>query len=230
MQTELALELNPRERVRPVSDGADFLGYIVRRDYRLVRRRVVNACRERLRNYRALLVSEHEGTKTYRFDAADLDRLHATLASYLGHFRRANAHKLWLSLWRGHDWLAVYFHWDAAAGKVVPRYAMPKALSCARQQYAWARRAYPGDAVLFQVGAYFELYDRRDAPLASQLGLRPLKGNRRRALYGMPERLFGRYLTRLLDLRRSVLVVRQGEQQWTGVRERVLAWRMVPAG
>jgi hypothetical protein len=27
---------------------------------------------------------------------------------------------------------------------------------------------------------------------------------------------------------RSVVIVRQGEQQWTGVRERVLAWRMVP--
>ena len=58
----------------------------------------------------------------------------------------------------------------------------------------------------------------------------PLKENRRRALYGMPERLFGRYLARLLGLGRSVLVVRQGEQQWTGVRERVLVWRMVPVG
>jgi len=26
-----------------------------------------------------------------------------------------------------------------------------------------------------------------------------------------------------------VVVVRQGEQQWTGIRERLLAWRMVPA-
>jgi hypothetical protein len=30
---ERSLELNPRERLRPVSDGVDFLGYIVRRDY-----------------------------------------------------------------------------------------------------------------------------------------------------------------------------------------------------
>jgi retron-type reverse transcriptase len=49
LRGELALELNPRERLRPVSDGIDFLGYIVRRDYRLVRRRVVNACKVRLR-------------------------------------------------------------------------------------------------------------------------------------------------------------------------------------
>ena len=31
-----------------------------------------------------------------------------------------------------------------------------------------------------------------------------------------------------LAQRCSVAVVRQREQQWTGIRERVLAWRMVP--
>jgi hypothetical protein len=101
-------------------------------------------------------------------------------------------------------------------------YAMPKGLTAARQQYAWVRGAYPGDAVLFQVGAYYELYDRGDAPLAARLGLKPLEPNGRPALYGMPERLFGRYLTRLLGLGRAVLVVRQGEQHWTGIRERVV--------
>ncbi|MEJ2327246.1 MAG: hypothetical protein P8Y25_10685, partial [Chromatiaceae bacterium] len=37
------------------------------------------------------------------------------------------------------------------------------------------------------------------------------------------------YLARLLDLGRSVVVVRQGDQQWTAIRERQIAWRMVPA-
>ncbi|MEA3643409.1 MAG: RNA-directed DNA polymerase, partial [Lamprobacter sp.] len=165
---ELALELNPRERLRPVSDGIDFLGYIVRRDYRLVRRRVVSACKERLRGYRALLVSKQDGMTLYRFETEDLTRLHATLASYLGHFRRANAFNLWQSIWRGQEWLQVYFLWDEAQQKLIPRYALPKGLTSARRQYAWVRHAYPGDAVLFEVGAYFELYDRRDAPLAAQ--------------------------------------------------------------
>lgn len=44
----LGLELNQRRRLRPVSDGIDFLGFIVRADYLLVRRRVVSALRERL--------------------------------------------------------------------------------------------------------------------------------------------------------------------------------------
>jgi DNA mismatch repair ATPase MutS len=90
------------------------------------------------------------------------------------------------------------------------------------------RGRFPGAVALFHIGAYYELYDRRDGPIAAKVGLKPLKENRRRALYGIPHRLFGRYLARLLGLGRSVVVVRQGEQQWTGIRERVLAWRMAP--
>ena len=200
----------------------------MRRDYRLVRKRMVNACKARLRTYRELLVSEHAGVVTYRFDQADLDRLRATLSSYLGHFRRANPFRLWQSVWRGRDWLAVYFDWDAERHRLVPRYALPKGLTNVRQQYAWVRRRYPADVALLQVGAYYELYDRRDVAVARMLGLKPLKENRRRALYGIPVRLLGCYLARLLGQRRSGIMVRQGEQQWTGIRERVLAWRMVP--
>jgi RNA-directed DNA polymerase len=229
LDAELSLELNPRERLRPLSDGVDFLGYIVRRDYRLVRRRVVAALKARLIAYRELLVSEQAGVVTYRFDAADLDRLQAVLASYLGHFQRANAFNLWQTLWRQHAWLAVYFAWDAAAHRVDPRWRMPKALTNVRAQYAWVRGRFPGDALLFQVGAYYELYDRRDTPVARLLGLKPLRENRRRALFGLPVRLFGRTLARLTGQGRSVLVVRQGAQDWTGIRERAIAWRMVPA-
>ena len=186
LDSELSLELNPRERLRPLSDGVDFLGYIVRRDYRLVRRRVVAALRARLRAYRECLVSEQAGIVTYRFDAADLDRLQAVLASYLGHFKRANASDLCQRLWRQHAWLAVYFAWDAAAHRLEPRWRMPKALTNVRAQYAWVRGRFPGDALLFQVGAYYELYDRRDAPVARLLGLQPLRENRRRALFGVP--------------------------------------------
>ena len=63
LRETLLLELNPtQERLRPVNDGVDFLGYIVRRDYPLVRQRVVGHLRERLQ---------------------------AVLASYLGHYKLA---------------------------------------------------------------------------------------------------------------------------------------------
>ena len=62
----VAFELNPRQRLRLVAGGVDFLGCIVRRDYRLVRRRVVNALKVRLREYRDLLVSEQTDRVAWR--------------------------------------------------------------------------------------------------------------------------------------------------------------------
>ena len=49
LHERLRLRLNERRKLRPVTDGIDFLGYIIRPDYLLVRRRVVGALRERLR-------------------------------------------------------------------------------------------------------------------------------------------------------------------------------------
>jgi len=61
LQEKLCLELNDkRQRLRPVTNGVDFLGYIVRKDYLLVRRRVVNNLRAKLWNYQARLVTEGE--------------------------------------------------------------------------------------------------------------------------------------------------------------------------
>ncbi|MCD6311256.1 MAG: hypothetical protein J7M11_02240 [Elusimicrobia bacterium] len=50
LHERLNLELNTkREKLRPISNGIDFLGYIVRPGYLLVRRRVVNNCKQKLR-------------------------------------------------------------------------------------------------------------------------------------------------------------------------------------
>jgi len=53
LRDRLKLELNPRQRLAPVSNGIDFLGYIVRREYKLVRRRVVRHLQEKLRAFEA---------------------------------------------------------------------------------------------------------------------------------------------------------------------------------
>ena len=56
LRHQLRLELNERTKLRPVSDGIDFLGYIVRPDYLLVRRRVVGNLRGRLERAEARLL------------------------------------------------------------------------------------------------------------------------------------------------------------------------------
>ena len=49
---KLLLRLHPKRRkLQPISNGIDFLGYIIRSDYILVRRRVINNLNSRLRHF-----------------------------------------------------------------------------------------------------------------------------------------------------------------------------------
>jgi hypothetical protein len=74
LRNKLDLELNAKKTfIRPVSDGIDYLGYIVRPFYILVRRRVVNNLKQKI----------YDGT---------LNR--QSYVSYLGHFKHANTHRL----------------------------------------------------------------------------------------------------------------------------------------
>ncbi|MEA3643270.1 MAG: hypothetical protein VBE63_25530 [Lamprobacter sp.] len=180
-----------RERLRPVSDGIDFLGYIVRRDYQLARRRVVTHLHQRLRGFEAELVSTGRYLRRYRFEPLLLDALHANLASYLGHLRQADTFHLREVLWARYDFLRQYFSFDPASARLTRRDQPHKGLTSVCAQYAWFRRAYP-DGVL----------------------------NRRRARYGFPLARARAYARRLLKAGRCVLVVAQTDQVWTGVRER----------
>ncbi len=224
----LQLELNPRQRLRPLSDGVDFLGYIVRRDYRLVRRRVVNNLRARLLAFEAELVGEGRLLRRFRFEPVLLDALYAVLASYRGHLGKANSQRLWSSLWRRFAFLQEFFALDAASGKLLRKDRVPPQLTSVRAQYGWLRQRFPGDVVFFQVGRFYEFYGADDALLAQRLGLEPLAENRRGARFGFPLTLARRYARLLLRDGRSILVATQTEQCWTRIRERRPLWRLVP--
>jgi retron-type reverse transcriptase len=121
---QLKLKLNAKEQLLPINNGINFLGYIVRPDYLLVRRRVVNQLKEKLTKYRLLLIEKLESQVVYHFDYNLLHQLHATLASYLGHFKMANSHRLEQSLLRKHGWLNVYFIFTESG--VERKYKVPK--------------------------------------------------------------------------------------------------------
>lgn len=75
---QLKLYLHPkRHKLLPISNGIDFLGYIIRSKYILVRRRVVN-------NFRAKIKELRNAP----------EKLRNSIASYLGHFKWANNYRL----------------------------------------------------------------------------------------------------------------------------------------
>jgi len=183
----LQLSLNEKHtRLRPISDGVDFLGYVVRRDYRLVRRRVINNLRSKLRAFERCLVQRDGDWVRYRFDLAVLEQCRACLASYLGHMKHADSFSLRQALWAEFAFLAQYFVIDAQCQQLKPLYVVPRQFVHVRQQYAWFRQQFAADVVLFRVGCFYELYHSADQALAEQIGLKRLADNRRRALFGVP--------------------------------------------
>jgi RNA-directed DNA polymerase len=143
---KLLLNPNPQQdRLRPVSSGIDFLGYIVRRRYVLVRRRVVNHLKEKLEWF-ASRMSERpvvrlkahlppdrdrvgapsgarhgmDGIAAWHYPPMVLRALRATTASYLGHFAWADAHNLVKGLFMDYPVLRAAF--ILREGRIIPRY------------------------------------------------------------------------------------------------------------
>jgi len=81
VSARLNLKLHPvRRKLLLISNGIDFLGYIIRPGYILVRRRVLNNLKAKLR--------------AFTHGVIDTRAVKDTIASYLGHFKHANCFRL----------------------------------------------------------------------------------------------------------------------------------------
>jgi hypothetical protein len=230
LKRELLLTLNDkRRRLAPVSNGIDFIGYIVRRDYLLVRRRVVGNLRRKLECFQRLLVRREEERIRYIFDQALLDSLAASLSSYLGHFKLADARSLANSFWRRYPFLGQYVEFDPARWRLVRRYEVPRSFRSIHGQYNFFRRLFRDDVLFFQVGCFVEFYREADREVAELLGLAAIGENRRGAGWGFPLRLLETFRRRLVAAGRSVVFIAEGAL-WGKVKERLPAWREESVG
>ena len=231
LQDELALELNARrQRLAPIGNGVDFLGYIVRPDYLLVRKRVVGNLRERLNGFARELVQAGTFATRYRHEPASVDRLQASLASYLGHLRFARCRRLCARLAAELRWLDEYFLALPEHAAPVRRHRRRRDFRRVGAQYAHYFREFPDHIVLMQVGAFIEFYaaDPKRSPGAG-LGLSALRPTRRGARQGFPTAQLGRRMRGLLSAGRQVVLVAQTGCDALRLRGRAPLFRYVPA-
>ena len=170
LEDRLSLALKDPGRLRRVSDGADFLGYIVRPDYLLVRRRVVNNLKYKLAMARDELVREIRfGRLRVRCLSLPPDRIQAlrrVVCSYISHFQHANAHRLIRSIFDHHDWLGRIFEWRG--GKLHDRLKPRRGYRYFRTQVRFFKSRLPGCVCFIRMGRYVELYD-EDAKLMNAI-------------------------------------------------------------
>ncbi len=152
LRQRLSLELNTRyAAIVPVTSGIDFIGYIIRPDYVLVRRRTVNNLRARLEEFQRTQTTERPGMLVIRNNPAAVARLRGVLASYTGHFLWADTHRLRRSLFQRYPFIRAFFRMDAQGAPVFKRGIRPEGRTLRGQCRSLAGR-YPGAAVYVQVG------------------------------------------------------------------------------
>jgi len=89
LNTELKLALRDDTKLKKHSDGLDFLGYIIRPDYILVRQRVVNNFKLKKAKY----LTEYEKQKG-SMGLVEIKAFLSVQASFVGHIKHANSYNL----------------------------------------------------------------------------------------------------------------------------------------
>lgn len=89
LKEHLKLSLRERYILRGNKEGLDFLGYIIRPDYVLVRKRVVNNYKHKKARY----LTEYEGQRG-KMSLAQIKAFLSVQASFVGHIKHANSYNL----------------------------------------------------------------------------------------------------------------------------------------
>jgi RNA-directed DNA polymerase len=98
---ELRLSLKAEQHLKPLSDGIDFLGYVIRPTHLVPRRRVIAHAREALANWG----SRHYRAGRLHVTPAALKQVNAIWASYQGHFAQCASWRLVQDFYRRFPWL-----------------------------------------------------------------------------------------------------------------------------
>jgi retron-type reverse transcriptase len=132
----LRLKLKDDVRLRPLSAGIDFLGYVVFPTHTRVRKRVVRHAEERLHAWHAA----HAARDGLRGTPEDFQQLDATWASYQGHFAHADSWRLRQRFLQRRPWLSALtntrrrFHHQLSGRRIAVRistHELPASISSA---------------------------------------------------------------------------------------------------
>jgi RNA-directed DNA polymerase len=157
LDNRLLLALNEREtKTGSVFNGADFVGFIVRPHYKLVRRHVVGNCKARLKKFQNVLFQEQDGKQSWSYDLKLLEKLLATMNSYLGHFRHAQTRNIIKKILLDFSFLNHYFYLHYQ--RLIRKYRCPRYVQTLKQQFHYYNKIFPNSLLLFQVGCYYEAY------------------------------------------------------------------------
>lgn len=237
LRDRLSLSLNPdATSIRPASSGVDFLGYIVRPNYRLVRNRVIGNLLRRLWAFKHEIVKKDANIRILDLESARKGGLVSTLNSYLGHFRHARSYRTFQRVAMTFPWLSEFVIISPNQnGHLVARerYASSAKFRCLRFQWYFFRGLISEGLplhedttqVLFvRVGRYYEMFEEDARWGIEALNLRPLEPRHGfSARCGFRKEHLDTFVRRTLELGRGVAVLEETGKTLGFVQERQIS-------
>ncbi len=238
LASRLSLQLHDKMILRRTSSGVDFLGFITRRDYTLVRNRVVHNLREKLAEFEGQMVVTRVNQKSAEMVSTHLHlqpekvkRLQQVLASYLGHFKHADSYRLVRQLFTSYPFLGEVFKLAPNHQTVQLRTRPDASVQTLFRQYQWFVRQYPNFIVLLQVGRYCECYqysaERAAKVLKLNISTHKSRGFSLQA--GLPMHRLRAAKHRLQNAGVAYIIVAEHGYLDNGVKQRVLTEMYSPA-
>ena len=153
-----------------------------------------------------------------------MEKLRDTWSSYMAHFKMANAYLLKKRLSERFSWIGDLYYHEKDRLKIVNR--APSRLHTLKGQYRFFLGRYPKAILFFQVGRFFEFYDKQAEIVQEVLGLKGTGSTRGfRARCGFPVSSKVRYLRWFMEQGFTVRVIREGGVWLSGVKKRSIAER-----
>ena len=150
-------------------------------------------------------------------------QLRQTLASYLGHFKHADSHRLLRGLFGKYQYLKDIFIVDEQ-GKLIPLYHPPFEPVNMRGQYNWAIKQYPDYCIFFQVGKFCEFYGEQAERYGSffSLTMQPAMRNLQLTQCGFPVRYLKEFKKKTRATGLPYVVIGERGYYPSGLKKRVV--------
>jgi hypothetical protein len=221
LQKNLELQLHPnRQIIRPVSNGVNFLGYIVRPTHLLVRKRTLERCKFSIKQQIDEITKVTNNRLFLLFPPEKYEKLYSTIQSYFSIFAKASCHRLVHSIYYKSLPLQLLFKYNNF--NITKKWVLPFSPQNLYTQYRFFRSQFRGRIVI-QIASYLEMFDDDAFWASEQLPINriiPRKHFFARCKTHIDN--MERLLSSLLELQnRQILLILQSEKTHKYIMQRV---------
>lgn len=212
LKNKLKLELKQLVKLQPVSNGINFIGYIIKNPYLLPRNRNINNLIQTIKKHEKECIEINKNKSILNYEK--IPKLCQSLNSFFGHIKYSKCKKLMQEIYQKYFFLNIFF--IIFDYKVMDRYCCKK--TNFKNQYDFFRNQSKKLIILMQVGNYFRSIG-RDASLIYLIFDYNLENTKNYCFVNIPKKEISFVIEELIKLNYIVLKIRQINYQKPIMRE-----------